>query len=174
MVWPPWEQLSCSNARDPLRRHAVDGSYRSNSNRNQPRNLVRSLRRRQPGAFLPNRPHPMKRFVTMLFLSVAAISLRGQVAPLLQSKLGTNGALTVTWPVHRIVNLSTNLHACYQIEVANTLGEWIPQGPLLRGEKFPNRIGSALLENALNTPALFYRVRAVFDFSGGQFVERSI
>jgi uncharacterized protein YjbI with pentapeptide repeats len=116
----------------------------------------------------------MKRLAAILLLSSAVVSLHAQVAPVLQTKVGTNGALTVTWPVHRLVNLSTNLNACYQIEVASALGEWVPQGPLLRGEKFPNRIGSVVLENSLAEPASFFRVRAVFDFSGGQFMEKSI
>jgi uncharacterized protein YjbI with pentapeptide repeats len=116
----------------------------------------------------------MKRLAAILFVTFAFAESRAQVAPLLQSKVGTNGVLTITWPVQRIVNVSTNLHACYQIEVANTLGEWIQQGPLLRGEKFPNRIGSAVLENAPETPASFFRVRAVFDFTGGQFINKSI
>jgi uncharacterized protein YjbI with pentapeptide repeats len=115
----------------------------------------------------------MKRLAAILTLTVSMASGRAQIAPLLQPKVGTNGSLTITWPIQRIVNLSTNLHACYQVEVANTLGEWAPQGPLLRGESFQNRIGSVVLDN---TPARasFFRVRAVFDFSGGQFMEKSI
>src|SRR4051812_8422559 len=116
----------------------------------------------------------MNRLVIILLAALMIASSRGQVAPQLQSKVGTNGALTITWPVHRIVNLSTNLNACYQVEVANALGEWKPQGPLLRGEKFLNRIGSAVLENTPDRPASFFRVRAVFDFTGGQFVGKSI
>src|SRR5436190_5589246 len=106
----------------------------------------------------------MKRLAATLFAAIAIVASRAQVAPLLQRKVGTNGALTITWPVHRILNLSTNLNACYQVEIADTLGEWKPQGPLLRGEKFLNRIGSALLENDSAAPASFFRVRAVFDF----------
>ncbi len=116
----------------------------------------------------------MKRLLTILIAFLTITSMRAQNSPTLQPKLTADGALTLTWRAELIVNTSTNLNACYQLETANDLGAWTPQGPLVRGENFPTHIISARLDNLNFTPASFFRVRAVFDFTGGNFLGKAI
>ncbi|HEY6229241.1 MAG TPA: pentapeptide repeat-containing protein [Verrucomicrobiae bacterium] len=116
----------------------------------------------------------MKRLVTTLLAILTIASASGQKPPTLQHKLATDGALTLTWPVQILTNTSTNLNASYQLELANEVGAWAPLGALLRGEKFPNHLASIRLTNLLDPAASFFRVRAVFDFTGGNFVGKTI
>jgi uncharacterized protein YjbI with pentapeptide repeats len=116
----------------------------------------------------------MKRFLTISIAFLAIASARAQKSPTLQHNLGADGALTLTWRADFILNTSTNLNACYQLETADDLGAWTPQGPLVRGENFPTHIISARLDNLNLTPSSFFRVRAVFDFTGGNFLGKTI
>lgn len=105
-------------------------------------------------------------FVLVMFLGLAA---RAQNAPRLDFVMGTNGELTISWPVEIIRAVSPRLVASYQIEVGSTVTNWQRHGALLRGEDLPlGRVTSQFpdLRGSSNT---FVRVRAVLDFSGRDF-----
>lgn len=111
----------------------------------------------------------MRRFACITFFAVAICVAHAQPAPTLTHRVESNGDLSLTWPVHVITNASTNLSASYQVEIAGELGAWTPSGPLIRGASFPARVASTRLADLLTRPNSFFRVRAVLDFSGGDF-----
>ena len=111
----------------------------------------------------------MKHLAQIAFVSAAMCVAHAQPSPTLTHRVETNGDLSLTWPVHVVTTTSTNLSASYQIEIASELGAWSPSGPLLRGASFPSRTASTRLTELLSRPNSFFRVRAVLDFSGGNF-----
>jgi uncharacterized protein YjbI with pentapeptide repeats len=116
----------------------------------------------------------MKRFA-IFFLSLFAIAPAfAQNAPSLKQIPTSDGGFVLNWPVQVLTNASTNLNACYQLERSVEIGAWAPEGPLLRGENFKSHIASVRADILTNEPASFFRVRAVFDFSGGNFIGKFI
>jgi uncharacterized protein YjbI with pentapeptide repeats len=113
----------------------------------------------------------MNRFIAIFAICTAILSASAQTPPILKHTVLSNGELVLNWPVQTIAAGVTNLSASYQLEFATELTNWTAQGDLLRGASFPSRNISIRIDDALTRPATFLRVRAVFDFAGGNFAE---
>jgi uncharacterized protein YjbI with pentapeptide repeats len=111
----------------------------------------------------------MKHLAQITFLSATMCLAHAQPSPTLTHRVESNGDLSLTWPVHVITTTSTNLSASYQVEIASELGAWTPFGSMIRGASFPARTATTRLTDLLARPNSFFRVRAVLDFSGGNF-----
>src|SRR5690349_18673365 len=116
----------------------------------------------------------MKYLAPITSLLATMCLAHAQPSPTLTHRVESNGDLSLSWPVHVITTTSTNLSASYQVEIASEVGAWTPFGSLIRGASFPARTASTRLTELLARPSSFFRVRAVLDFSGGNFGGRTM
>lgn len=116
----------------------------------------------------------MKRLFLIAIVLSTFWRAQAQTPPPLNHKLETDGSLTLRWPVQTIVTASTNLTASYQLELGSEIGRWNSEGELLRGDIFPNHVASLGVDGLDSLPVTFFRVRVVFDFTGGNFTGKTI
>jgi uncharacterized protein YjbI with pentapeptide repeats len=116
----------------------------------------------------------MKRFSSILLALATILSAHAQKAPILHQKLESNGELTLAWAVQIVSTASTNLNARYQLEFANELGAWEPYGGIIPAEETPQGLALVSVKDALTRPASFFRIRATLDYSGGNFLGKTL